>query len=60
MQLLMENITKNFRDKDVLKGITLTMENGVYGLARTERRGENDDDTHTCGHLAADVRENPD
>jgi ABC-2 type transport system ATP-binding protein len=28
----MENITKNFKDKEVLKGITLTMENGVYGL----------------------------
>jgi ABC-2 type transport system ATP-binding protein len=32
MQLHMENITKNFRDKDVLKGITIRMENGVYGL----------------------------
>jgi ABC-2 type transport system ATP-binding protein len=32
MQLQMENITKNFKDKDVLKGITLGMENGVYGL----------------------------
>jgi ABC-2 type transport system ATP-binding protein len=32
MQLQMENITKSFKDKDVLKGITLTMENGVYGL----------------------------
>ena len=32
MQLLMENIIKKFRDKDVLKGITLCMENGVYGL----------------------------
>jgi ABC-2 type transport system ATP-binding protein len=32
MQLQMEGITKNFKDKDVLKGITLRMENGVYGL----------------------------
>ncbi|MDR0381616.1 MAG: ATP-binding cassette domain-containing protein [Oscillospiraceae bacterium] len=32
MQLFMENITKKFGDKDVLKGITLSMENGVYGL----------------------------
>jgi ABC-2 type transport system ATP-binding protein len=32
MQLQMENITKSFKDKDVLKGITLRMENGVYGL----------------------------
>jgi ABC-2 type transport system ATP-binding protein len=32
MQLQMENITKSFKDKDVLKGITIGMENGVYGL----------------------------
>jgi ABC-2 type transport system ATP-binding protein len=32
MQLQLENVTKNFKDKNVLKGITLTMENGVYGL----------------------------
>ncbi|MDR1095647.1 MAG: ATP-binding cassette domain-containing protein [Spirochaetaceae bacterium] len=32
MQLQMENIRKNFRDKEVLKGITVRMENGVYGL----------------------------
>jgi ABC-2 type transport system ATP-binding protein len=32
MQLQLKNITKNFKDKNVLKGITLTMENGVYGL----------------------------
>jgi ABC-2 type transport system ATP-binding protein len=28
----MENIYKSFRDKEVLKGITVMMENGVYGL----------------------------
>ncbi|MDR1353046.1 MAG: ATP-binding cassette domain-containing protein, partial [Treponema sp.] len=28
----MENIYKSFRDKEVLKGITVRMENGVYGL----------------------------
>jgi ABC-2 type transport system ATP-binding protein len=28
----MENIRKSFRDKEVLKGITVRMENGVYGL----------------------------
>ncbi|MDR1307359.1 MAG: ATP-binding cassette domain-containing protein [Treponema sp.] len=32
MQLHMENIYKNFRDKEVLKGINVRMENGVYGL----------------------------
>jgi ABC-2 type transport system ATP-binding protein len=28
----MEGIYKNFRDKEVLKGISVRMENGVYGL----------------------------
>jgi ABC-2 type transport system ATP-binding protein len=28
----MENIYKNFKDKEVLKGITVRMDNGVYGL----------------------------
>jgi ABC-2 type transport system ATP-binding protein len=28
----MENIYKSFRDKGVLKGISIRMENGVYGL----------------------------
>lgn len=32
MQLQIEGITKNFKDKEVLKGISLRMENGVYGL----------------------------
>jgi ABC-2 type transport system ATP-binding protein len=32
MQLQMEGITKSFKDKEVLKGISLRMENGVYGL----------------------------
>jgi ABC-2 type transport system ATP-binding protein len=32
MQLQLEGIVKNFRDKEVLKGISLRMENGVYGL----------------------------
>jgi ABC-2 type transport system ATP-binding protein len=32
MQLQMEKIFKNFKDKEVLKGISLKMENGVYGL----------------------------
>jgi ABC-2 type transport system ATP-binding protein len=32
MQLQMENIFKSFRDKEVLKGISIRMENGVYGL----------------------------
>ena len=32
MQLQLDNITKNFKDKNVLKGITLCMANGVYGL----------------------------
>ncbi|MDR1126714.1 MAG: ATP-binding cassette domain-containing protein [Treponema sp.] len=32
MQLHMESIYKSFRDKEVLKGITVKMENGVYGL----------------------------
>ena len=32
MQVQLENVRKNFKDKNVLKGITLTMENGVYGL----------------------------
>ncbi|MDR1247936.1 MAG: ABC transporter ATP-binding protein [Treponema sp.] len=32
MQLQMEGIFKSFRDKEVLKGISITMENGVYGL----------------------------
>jgi ABC-2 type transport system ATP-binding protein len=32
MQLQMENIFKSFRDKEVLKGISIKMENGVYGL----------------------------
>jgi ABC-2 type transport system ATP-binding protein len=32
MQLHMEGIYKSFKDKEVLKGITLRMENGVYGL----------------------------
>jgi ABC-2 type transport system ATP-binding protein len=32
MQLQMERICKSFRDKEVLKGITVRMENGVYGL----------------------------
>jgi ABC-2 type transport system ATP-binding protein len=32
MQLHIESIYKSFRDKEVLKGITLRMENGVYGL----------------------------
>jgi ABC-2 type transport system ATP-binding protein len=32
MQLQMEGVFKNFKDKEVLRGITVTMENGVYGL----------------------------
>jgi ABC-2 type transport system ATP-binding protein len=32
MQLHMENIYKSFKDKEVLKGITVRMDNGVYGL----------------------------
>lgn len=32
MELQLENITKNYRDKKVLKGISLTMGTGVYGL----------------------------
>jgi ABC-2 type transport system ATP-binding protein len=32
MQLQLEGIKKSFKEKDVLKGITLRMENGVYGL----------------------------
>jgi ABC-2 type transport system ATP-binding protein len=32
MQLHMEGIYKSFKDKEVLKGISLRMENGVYGL----------------------------
>jgi ABC-2 type transport system ATP-binding protein len=32
MQLQMEHIVKNFKDKKVLKDVTLCMENGVYGL----------------------------
>jgi ABC-2 type transport system ATP-binding protein len=32
MQLHMESIYKSFRDKEVLKGINVRMENGVYGL----------------------------
>jgi ABC-2 type transport system ATP-binding protein len=32
MQLQMESIYKSFGDKEVLKGISIRMENGVYGL----------------------------
>ncbi|MDF2567409.1 MAG: hypothetical protein K0R90_865 [Oscillospiraceae bacterium] len=32
MQIQLENITNCFKDKDVLKGISLCMESGVYGL----------------------------
>ncbi|MDR1642248.1 MAG: ATP-binding cassette domain-containing protein [Clostridiales bacterium] len=32
MHLQLENIKKSFKDKSVLKGINITMENGVYGL----------------------------
>jgi ABC-2 type transport system ATP-binding protein len=32
MQLHMEGIYKSFQDKEVLKGISVRMENGVYGL----------------------------
>jgi ABC-2 type transport system ATP-binding protein len=32
MQLQLEGVTKSFKDKEVLKGISLRMENGVYGL----------------------------
>ena len=32
MELQFENITKNYKSKQVLKGISLTMGTGVYGL----------------------------
>ncbi|MDR0759391.1 MAG: ATP-binding cassette domain-containing protein [Treponema sp.] len=32
MRLRMESVYKNFKDKEVLKGITVRMEDGVYGL----------------------------
>jgi ABC-2 type transport system ATP-binding protein len=32
MQIQLENVTKSFKEKDVLKGISLCMESGVYGL----------------------------
>lgn len=32
MELQFENVTKNYKGKKVLKGISLTMGTGVYGL----------------------------
>lgn len=32
MELRFENVTKNYKGKKVLKGISLTMGTGVYGL----------------------------
>ena len=32
MELQFEQVAKNYKDKKVLKGISLTMGTGVYGL----------------------------
>jgi ABC-type multidrug transport system ATPase subunit len=40
MKLQMENIYKSFKDKEVLKGITVRMDHGVYGLLSPNGAGK--------------------
>lgn len=51
MELQLENITKNYRDKKVLKGISLTMGTGVYGLLGPNGAGKT-----TMIRILADVQ----
>ncbi len=50
MELKFENITKNYRSKQVLKGISLAMGAGVYGLLGPNGAGKT-----TMIRIVADV-----
>lgn len=52
MELRMEGIVKNFKDKEVLKNINLKLENGVYGLLGPNGAGKT-----TMIRILADILE---